>query len=1258
MDDSNRKSEEIIEEIEGLVSCIEGGRPEQAEDRHNEIGFGSSEERLKILFESAPDGIYLNDLTGVVVDGNRAAEELIGYAREELIGKNFAEMGLLSEEQIPEAAENLRKNAQGQPAGPDEFTLKRKDGSSIAVEIRTFPVKIAGQALSMGIARDITRRKQAEEALQYRVEFERLISTLSTRFIKPGETTRKIQETLEAIGKFADVDRAYVFQLRDDGETVDNTHEWCGEGVEAQIDNLKAVSIAAELPWFWKKMKANEVFHVPAVADLPAEGRLEKEHFETQDIRALVVVPMVSEGQLSGFLGFDSVRSEKTWPDDIIALLQITGENISRALARKRAEKELKASKRFSEDIVETASALIVVLDDEGAVTTFNRFAEELTGFAKHDVLGKNWFDLFIPEDQKTATGQVHREVLDGKPDAAIHENVILAKDGEKRLIRWNNRSVRDEAGQVAGVIAIGIDVTEYRQAVEKERAATERLRLSIDSMLEGYALHEAIFGEDGRMVDFKYLGFNPSAQRIVGVTREQIIGKTALEMFPAIVERGLMDKYADVMATGRPARIEDFYYEGDNLNKAFDISCFRVDERHFVCVFRDFTERKRAEEALRESERRFRTLSEAAFEGIAFGEKGILVDVNRAFAEIYHCTLDELRGKEVMDLVAPDDRDMVKENMLSGYEGVYEHRGIRKDGSIIDLEARGRGVKRDGRKVRLTAIRDVTERKRAERELEERLRFETLVAKLSAKFVNLPPEEVDKEIEESLRHIVEFLRVDRSGILEFSEDQSELCITHTYAIAGARPVPAVHVTDRFPWIKEQLSRGETICISRPDELPEQADTERQFLLDEGQKAALMTPLKVGGSILGALTVGSLRCERSWSEQTVSRVRLVGEILANALMRRRAENALRQSEEHYRAIIEDQTELICRYLPDFTITFANEAYCRYFGKTREELIGRKFMPLVPEEDRLKIKEHFASLGPDNLVATHEHRVIDRDGQIRWQQWTNRTILDDAGDIIEFQGTGRDITERKKAEEKAREHQSELAHVWRVNTMGEMASGLAHELNQPLCAILNYANACLRMMKKDGDSSGKLFDPIEQIASQADRAGQIIRRIRGLVAKRKPQTSPADINDIVAEVLEMEKAEASHKNVTVRTELAENLPPVFVDRIEIEEVVLNLVRNAFDAMSEPSVERREVTITTGMTQDDLMEVCVRDTGKGFAALGNQIFNPFFTTKINGLGIGLSISGSIVESHGGRLWAEQNPDCGATFRFTLPVYTAHD
>jgi C4-dicarboxylate-specific signal transduction histidine kinase len=249
---------------------------------------------------------------------------------------------------------------------------------------------------------------------------------------------------------------------------------------------------------------------------------------------------------------------------------------------------------------------------------------------------------------------------------------------------------------------------------------------------------------------------------------------------------------------------------------------------------------------------------------------------------------------------------------------------------------------------------------------------------------------------------------------------------------------------------------------------------------------------------------------------------------------------------------------------------------------------------------------------------------------------------------------RDITDRKRAEAEAQQHLNELTRAWHANTLGEMASGLAHELNQPLCAILNYSNGCLRMTRRKSFSLDVVSASIEQIAAQAERAADIIKHIRSLVAKRDSHRTKLNINGVVSNAMDMVRSEADKSNVAIVSEFAHNLPAVRGNAVELEQVVLNLVRNAIEAMSDPTVTERKLTVSTSRQEDKMIQVVVSDTGRGFSSeLSERIFDSFFTTKDQGLGVGLSLSRRIVGAYGGRLWAESDGVSGATFRFTIPA-----
>jgi PAS domain S-box-containing protein len=252
--------------------------------------------------------------------------------------------------------------------------------------------------------------------------------------------------------------------------------------------------------------------------------------------------------------------------------------------------------------------------------------------------------------------------------------------------------------------------------------------------------------------------------------------------------------------------------------------------------------------------------------------------------------------------------------------------------------------------------------------------------------------------------------------------------------------------------------------------------------------------------------------------------------------------------------------------------------------------------------------------------------------------------------------GRDITAVRRAEQESRQHQAELVHVCRLSTMGEVATGMAHELNQPLSAIVNFANGCSRRLQSNVGERRELVDAMGQITTQAQRASEIIRRLRALVGKQPPIRSRVDLNHLVREVCSFVEFDTSKMDLAIELDLEPGEIPVDVDLVQIEQVLLNLVRNALDALNEVPARTRRLTVRTLLAGEDA-EVAVRDTGPGIEPDRLQsLFEPFFTTKDSGMGMGLPISQTIVENHGGRIWAEADPKGGAVFFIRLPVVRA--
>jgi signal transduction histidine kinase len=420
--------------------------------------------------------------------------------------------------------------------------------------------------------------------------------------------------------------------------------------------------------------------------------------------------------------------------------------------------------------------------------------------------------------------------------------------------------------------------------------------------------------------------------------------------------------------------------------------------------------------------------------------------------------------------------------------------------------------------------------RRRAELSLGERLRFETLLAEQAATFSRVGSgTDVDHEIERALRRIADFLAVDWSSLTEYSEDSRTARVTHWWVAEGMEPHPMALGFEEIPWSVTQLRRGETVRFSRVEELPEGvAAADRQTYRRLGIKSQVAIPLTMEGVVIGALAFSAVTTERAWRDEFVQRLRLLGEVFANTLSRRRAEM---------------------------------------------------------EGQRLR---------------------------------------------------------------------QDLAHVGRVSTVGELTASLAHELNQPLTAILANAQAVRRMLESEKADLTEVRAIVEDIVDDDKRASEVINRLRGLLKKGTPERSTIDMSELVVQVARLVAADAVLRNVAIQLELAVDLPSVEGDRVQLQQVVLNLILNGLDAMRDSEPGNRTLVLRTACDGPETVEVTVRDSGTGIekAAL-DHVFDAFYTTKAEGLGMGLAIVRSIVVAHGGRAGARNNPEGGATFSFALPA-----
>jgi PAS domain S-box-containing protein len=375
--------------------------------------------------------------------------------------------------------------------------------------------------------------------------------------------------------------------------------------------------------------------------------------------------------------------------------------------------------------------------------------------------------------------------------------------------------------------------------------------------------------------------------------------------------------------------------------------------------------------------------------------------------------------------------------------------------------------------------------------------------------------------------------------------------------------------------------------------------------------------------------------------------------------RKRAEEALRRSEA-YLTEAQKLTHTGSWACNIFTgeMIHSSEEHSRLFGfdPARGMPSFEEFIQRIHPEDRARARQEFQSASREGKDFDAYFRAVLPDGTTKYLYGTGHPVFNPSGDVCEFVGIVMDVSERRRADEereRLRQAQAELAHINRVTTMGELAASLAHEVNQPIAAASTNANTCLRWLAGDTPNIEEARAAAMRIVKDGKRAAEIIKRIRLLFKKGTPEREPVDVNEVVREMTILLGGETTRYNILVGTDLAPDLPQVMADRVQLQQVLMNLMLNGIDAMRDVA-GTRELTIKSQRLQNEHLMVSVSDTGMGLPVQhADQIFTAFFTTKPDGTGMGLSISRSIIESHGGHLRAGENSPRGASFYFTLPT-----
>ena len=745
-------------------------------------------------------------------------------------------------------------------------------------------------------------------------------------------------------------------------------------------------------------------------------------------------------------------------------------------------------------------------------------------------------------------------------------------------------------------------------------RASEGRFRTFVDNATDAFFLLDD---------DWMVLDVNRQACDVLGYSREELIGKHKSD-FDVGLDDTAIQRLKQRVVAGEPLTFETCHRRKDGTSFPVEVrvSQFEQGGRRFLCLVRDITERKRAEDELRASEERFRSVVDHATDGFfLFDEHQAILDVNKQACESLGYSREEMIGMRPRDFDANlDQASIVRigERVNTGETVTFETLHRRKDGTVFPVEVRARQFQDGADRFRLSLARDITERKRAEEVLREN----------------------EAKLQEAQR-IGHFGWWERDFATNHVSLSDEVC-----RIFGLRAVDLPEWHDRWlnlihhedrPRVAEAaaaaLVRGSPrydveYRVVRPDRAERIVHSQGDVTWDESGR-----PLHQFGVLQDITELRQAEIELRASEE--------------ALRRSEAYLAEAQRLSHTGTIVFNATG---------PVYWSEESYRIWDLDPRQGLpeLETVLQRIHPDDREIANKEAFEALSQKRKYAI-EFRIVLPDGTIKYLESTGHPLLSADG-VPEMIATQIDVTERKVAQaehEKLRQLESDLAHMNCLSIMGELTASLAHEILHPIATARNNARSALRFLDMNPVDLGEVREALECVVRDTDRGKDIVGRIREHIKKAPPRKERFDINEAIREVIVMVQSVIDKNNVSVSTRLMEGLMAVQGDRVQLQQVVLNLVLNAVEAMS--SVEGvRKLSINTEQDKAGGILVAVRDSGPGIDPERlDRVFEPFYTTKTSGVGMGLSICRSIIGAHGGRLWVDANLVRGTVFQFTVPA-----
>ena len=1241
-----------------------------------------SEMKYRLLLEDLNEGVAIVDLDETFTYSNPAGDTIFGTSSGGLINRNINEF--IKPGQLSVIQKESKKRSLGEKSRY-ELEITTADGKNKTILISGTPhYNHAGEITgTLSTFSDITKQKNDEREIQRRLKLELILSEISNDFvhIKNEYLDHSVNRALQKIGNFAEVDRSYIFLFTEDGLYCNNTHEWCSQGIEPQIENLQEVPLNM-MPWWMDKLKRFETIHVPVVSQMPPEAISEKEILQAQDIESLLVIPLLSANSLIGFLGFDSVGKTKDWQNEDILLLTMVGEILGSGFSRMKYEEdlirintqlELKVEERtrdmrklleLNRIIVDNADIIIISTDKNGIIKSFNPFAEKVLGYEAFELIDKQTpLILLDPSEIKNRTSyplfdENHGNVFDFgilenqslKDQKIIEENewTYICKDGRRIKVLLSVSKLDDEMGNTLGFVGVAIDITDRKLAEEALKTITQNLTILIQNLQAG-----TLFENSERKITLvnqsfcNLFGINLPPDALVGFDCAAASegSKHMMKDPDQFIERILE------IISRREIVISDELYLKDG----------RVFERDYIPIllnddllghlwqYRDITERKENERfsiiqrdlgfslaATTTIEEALSQVMQSMMQIEEINAVGVYL-INQQSAEL-ELVVHEGLPDEFVQMVQRYKQDQAQYKIVQNGEPVYGFYNeiVENTNMVIPESLRQIGVIPIKYEGKIIGAVNVASRSSERLNFTTKISLEIIAAQIGGTLARISTENALKLSQRNFQLMFDTI------------DDFMFILNAEGKIIKTNPV----VQRRLGYTPDELCRMSVLEVHPPARREEAAHIVGEMLA--GRLDICPVPLyKKNGEIIPVETKVVFG---KWDGNNA-----IYGISRDISERLKAEETLRKSEERWLFALEGSGDGVW----DWDILTGEV----FFSKQWKAMLGYS----VTEIDNT-LEEWKSHIHPDDLqiwlaalnkhftgeteVYVNEHRMLCKDGNYKW-------ILD-RGKVVEWTvdhepsriiGTHTDITPRKLFEEqlrKAIDKEKELNDL-----KSRFVATASHEFRTPLASILMVSETLIAYQKKMDEIqiSTRLMKIKEHVLHLTNIVNDVLHLSRIQEGKIGFNPNDEDLLKICLKIID-----GFNSTIMVKGQITFKTPfktlIVKVDSRLITQAINNLISNAIKYSS----EHPQIKVELKLKNDELI-LSVQDNGIGIPEKDQKhLFTPFFragnASTIQGNGLGLSIVKESVQMHGGTVSFKSKPAIGSTFTLHFPIGVISD